>query len=236
MLGELLSAPPAGFIFHEPRIGIGKLRIDPAIAPTFAAFGIDIVAIKKEMRDLEPLAGLTRFKRLVDDLAPHIEQIGVKEITHTGAVDVSKVFPDMRVVVTVRDPRDIYLSLYHRRKELLSRGKLWFETKTLLPYLREQTSEIFGLMERHAHTVVRYEDVCNDPSLLDRVREFVGSPVHGVGLLGTRGDSNDRGKHGKEIDATRVALHSRESDEVARHNAQYIFEEMGDYAERFGYA
>ena len=32
-----------------------------------------------------------------------------------------------------------------------------------------------------------------------------------------------------------VGVFAQETDEVARHNAAYVFEQMRDYAERFGY-
>lgn len=235
LLANLLTDLPRSYIFREPRIGLGKLRIRPDAAQAFAPTGVDVIAAKKAMRDLPRDAALERFAALIEELAPHVEQLGIKEITHTGHEDVSRIFPAMRVVVTVRDVRDIYLSLYHRRKELLTRGKLWFETQTLLPYLREQAEALAALQSRHDHLVIRYEDLCTDPSLVEKVREFVASPVTGEGNLRGGADRKDLSKHGGAIDRTRVGLFAQETDEIARHNATYLFEEMADYNRRYGY-
>lgn len=235
MLANLLTELPRAYVFREPRIGLGKLRVRPDVANSFSGFGVDLIAVKKAMRDLPREEALERFAAFIEELSPHVEQLGIKEITHDGHEDLSRLFPEMRVVVTVRDVRDIYLSLYHRRKELLTRGKLWFETQTLLPYLREQSDALFRLMSHHDHLVVRYEDLCRDSSLLDQVRAFVDSPVAGLGSLEAGADRRDLSKHGAAIDATRVGLFQHETDDVARHNATYLFEEMEDYNARFGY-
>jgi Sulfotransferase family len=235
MLANLLSDPPKAYVFREPRFGLAEIRTPRENAKFFAPHGLDLIGTKRSLRKMERGAALARIAEFVEQCSAHFEQIGIKEITHTGWEDVSRLFPEMRVVVTVRDPRDIYLSLYHRRKELLQRGKLWFETQTLLPYLREQTDAIFGLMARHSHLVARYEDVCADESWIARIREFVASPVTGTGMLRAGADRGDLAKHGTTIDSTRVGLFRRETDEIARHNAMYLFEELADFAERFGY-
>ncbi len=60
---------------------------------------------------------LEAFKReLVPRLSAVVEQIGVKEIHHAGWQDYPAHFPEIRVILTARDPRDIYVSLYHRVK------------------------------------------------------------------------------------------------------------------------
>lgn len=236
MIAQLLSKPPVAFIFREPRLGLGKLRVRPEFASIFASCGVDLLTVKRRMRDLPIDQAFDAFLEFVEQVAPKTKQLGIKEITHTGWEEVSKRFADMKVIVTVRDPRDIYLSLYERRRNLLHRGKLWFETHTLLPYLRTEYANMCALMERHEHMIVRYEDLCSDPRELERVREFVRSPVKGRGLLGTGEGRSDIKKHGSEIDASRVRVFEQIDDEVARHNAAYVFEQMRDYAERFGYA
>lgn len=235
LLANLLTDLPRSYVFREPRLGLGKLRIRPEAAQSFAPLGVDVLAVKKAMKALPREEALDRFAAFVEELSTRVEQIGIKEITHTGHEDVSRLFPAMRVVVTVRDVRDIYLSLYHRRKELLTRGKLWFETQTLLPYLREQADALAALQSRHDHLVVRYEDLCRDPSLVDSVRRFVDSPVSGEGNLRGGADRKDLSKHGAAIDSTRVGLFAQETDEVARHNATYLFEEMAEFNARYGY-
>jgi hypothetical protein len=234
MLAQLLSKPPVAFIFREPRLGLGKLRVKETLEPVFMPYGVELMALKAAMRDLPRERAQRKFLDFAEQISPFVEQIGIKEIQHEGAESVSAMFPDMKVVVTVRDPRDIYLSLYHRRKELLTRNRLWFETASLVPYLKREWEAIRGLMDRHDHLVVRYEDLCEDPTTIERIRRFVDSPVEGGGLLGTS-RRRDLAKHGGDVATTRVRVYQHERDEVARHNAEFVLSELADYARRFGY-
>jgi hypothetical protein len=56
-----------------------------------------------------------RFKReVLPKLLENFEQIGFKEIRNERWRNYLKHFPNMKIILNGRDPRDIYVSLYHR--------------------------------------------------------------------------------------------------------------------------
>ena len=136
VLSEALTLPPHSFIFREPRMGIGRfeLRGGGEDALTFMNYGIDLLGFKSRWT---PSVGTSligrlrrkwsRYKRrsfvleafkneLVPQFASCLAQIGVKEIRHEGWRGYLANFPEMRVILTGRDPRDIFTSLYYRWK------------------------------------------------------------------------------------------------------------------------
>ena len=55
---------------------------------------------------------IKEFKyKLLPKLLKVVSQIGVKEIRHAGWENYIRQFPDLKVVMSGRNPRDIYLSL-----------------------------------------------------------------------------------------------------------------------------
>ena len=50
-------------------------------------------------------------------LASYVSQVGVKEIHHDGWRKYIQYFPEMKILLTGRDPRDIYISLFYRVKK-----------------------------------------------------------------------------------------------------------------------
>ena len=118
---------------------------------------------------------------------------------------MSRFFPDMRVIVTIRDPRDIFLSMFHKRDRLEERGKKWHDPATLAADLNAEFPRILDLISRHEHLIIRYEDLVTDHAVLDTVLRFAGIRGDGKSLLG-RTSAFNRDKHGEEIRSPRVAL------------------------------
>ena len=156
--------------------------------------------------------------------------VGVKEIRHEGVELVGRTFPDMRVIVTTRDPRDIYLSMYHKREELRTRGVPWAEPQALAEDLRVEFARIRALMERHDHLAVRYEDLVGDPSVVAAVRGFAGIHIEGTGLLG-RTSSFNRERHGHEVGTSRLEIWRREPEGEGLENALHFADLVAEYRE-----
>ena len=87
--------------------------------------------LSEEMRALDPESVIEHFRDAINTAATPLEVIGVKEIRHEGVSRVSRSFPDMRVIVTMRDPRDIYLLMYHKRHQLRRRSVSWTDPNAL---------------------------------------------------------------------------------------------------------
>lgn len=118
-------------------------------------------------------------------LPASIEQIGVKEIFHRGWERYARAYPDMRVVVLGRDPRDIYLSLLDRRSAGvgLIAGQP-FSPASVASSLNEEFGRQRRLAERFDAMRVRYEDLCSDAGLASQILSFVDSPLPAPGRAG----------------------------------------------------
>ena len=230
MLAELLSAPPHSFVFREPRLPRGRLRLKPETAQTLAETDLDVRRLSAEMNDLAITAAIERFRDVALSRDRPIPVIGVKEIRHEGVDEVSRVFTDMRVIVTTRDPRDIYLSLYHKREELQRRGVPWADPEALAGDLRTEFGRITTLMQRHEHLAVRYEDLVDDPALIETTRRFAGVRIQGTGLLG-RTSSVNRERHGHEVGTSRCGLWQNEPDGEGLANALAFRDLVPEYAD-----
>ena len=117
VLSEALTLFPYCFILREPRFGENRFAIKPGDLERFANYGIDIIGMKKRWLDNKRGSFIEAFKyELVPQLSSCLIQIGVKEIRHEGWREWFHHFPEMRILLTGRDPRDIYISLYYRVK------------------------------------------------------------------------------------------------------------------------
>lgn len=237
MMAELLSDPPACFVFREPRLPLGRLLLGKTGDPkaTLARCGLDVGSVSRSMAELPPDEAVERFRAFWEESAGRIGQLGVKEIMHEGWERVSRAFPAMKVVITVRDPRDIFLSMWHKRERLERRGRRWMEPEVLAEDVNRESRHLEEIASRHEHRVVRYEEFCRDPGAIDAVRRFAESPARGMGLLG-RTSSWNAGAHGTALGTSRIDLWKRESDPQARTLCEKAWRLMAPYARTWGYA
>jgi hypothetical protein len=182
------------------------------------------------------------FRRdLVEPLWRHVAQLGVKEIRHESWREYARVFPDLRVVLTGRDPRDIYISLYYRVHAGQSTWSGPYEPAAVAADLNR---EFLRQLEMHAELEclrVRYEDFCTDPQVLEHVRAFVGAEdLVGAGEIGGFNAASPNREaefrlHGAAITDRRVDRWRREPDGTLRDAAQACFEALPEYRSFWGY-
>jgi hypothetical protein len=252
VLAESLTRPPHAFMFLEPRLARGQFRIRDDDAAQFQQHGIDLRAFRERHASRASLFARLWHRRpypslldafrheLVPQLARYVSQIGVKEIFHEGWSRYLEQFPQMRVVVTARDPRDIYLSLCDRT----ARGHGSWQgpctpqavSKHLLEEFRHQ-QEMTGKAEC---LLIRYEDLCTKPEIYEKIKAFVESPIPDMGEVGafTAGNPLRRGEsqlHGGRISSKQVARWRIESDPDRAQRAQETFDRMEQYCRFWGY-
>jgi hypothetical protein len=237
MMAELLSDPPTCFVFREPRLPLGRFILRKSGEPkaALAPLGLDLTPVAHRMAESDPDEALRIFRTFWEECEGKVGQLGVKEIMHEGWERVSAAFPDMKVVVTVRDPRDVFLSMWHKRDRLARRGRRWMEPEVLAEDVNRESRHLEAIAARHEHIVVRYEDLCRDPEWIERVRRFTGNEVTGLGLLG-RTSSWNADAHGVTLGTSRVGLWQRESDPEARAWSEQARRLMAPYARAWGYA
>ena len=121
MLCEALTQLPHSLIFNEPNIAFQRFVVRGNEAELLAQQGIELQQFIKRWSVLQRRFLLHGFRKsLVPRINRKITQVGIKEIFHANWRAIRKGFPNLRVVLTARDPRDIYLSLHSRYMSLLS--------------------------------------------------------------------------------------------------------------------
>lgn len=254
VLSEALTHLPHGFIFREPLLGEGKFQVKEADRDRWQQHGVDLDLFARELAAASPGgpgnpggpdkmdAAIAFRDLLLPKLLEQVSQVGVKEIFHDGWRGYARAFPGMKVLLTGRDPRDIYISLHARVKE--SGGKRWqgpFHPQSVAADLNRQFQFQLEMLEEHACMKVRYEDLCTDPSLFERVKQFCESPIPGIGDVGSFNASNPKRLaeyelHRDQITDRRIERWKREPDEALRSQAGEIAALMPEYLRFWEYA
>jgi hypothetical protein len=241
-VAESLTEWPHAFVHSEPGLTQGKLHLyalERLTEPFASAVSAAMSEAKRILQDTPPGGLLLRaYLNRVVPLLP-FDQVGIKEVAFRRFLhrSVLEERPDARVLVTVRDPRDLWLSL----EEMSERYKdpAWSYRGLGPDEAAERIEAIFRQLRELVDMgalVVRYEDLCSDPAVVSRVLEYVDSAArHGsIGMV-------TRDRRDWEIDRHRGALSShsvgrwQSADPEARGRAERFAERLGEYRERFGY-
>ncbi len=253
VLAEALTLIPFAFIFREPHLGKNYFALQDRDVEMLRQYDIDLYEftlyrlpfafVNRRLRWLGYRQDyiVREFKqKLLPELQQHIKQIGVKEIKHMGWQNYAQHFPNMRVVMTGRDPRDIYLSMYYKWKN----GTLhWHKPFTPHTVAEELNIEFKHQMAQHKNTdciCITYEELCLDPSVIDKIREFVCSPIPRVGEIGafvaTHPKRVDEFQiHGSSITTQRVKRWQTETNKHLVEEAHQVWNLMSDYCVFWGY-
>ncbi len=234
LLCEALSGLPDAYVFREPGIARGQFRLKRSDAERFADIGCDLRAIRKG-RPRSSAELIVHFRdRIWPALLAHVGQIGIKEINHAGGERLLEAMPRARVVVTGRDPRDVYLSLHHKRE---ARG-IAFQGELTPDGVSEEIRRTFAdqraIGERFGAHWLRYEDLCTDPSTRKALLDYVESPLLEPGSIGEINRFNRR-VHGTTVSDRHVGRWRSEPDEALRREAEETFERLPEYADFWEY-
>ena len=237
LLSEALTELPAtAFVFREPGLFTGRLRLKQRDVDLLAANGLDLGAAAERQRRAGGRQVAERFRKLVAEPAGAVlRQVGIKEIRYgPGWAEVLDELGPVRVVALARDPRDIYLSLASVPPSFPLRLDGPFGPESVARDIEREARRQHELIEHTGALRVRYEDLCSDPGVLDRIRAFVGSPVSGSAHIGRFSPAN-RAIHGSAITSRRVALHRSEPDARRAADADEVAARLDWYREAWGY-
>jgi hypothetical protein len=167
-------------------------------------------------------------------------QIGVKEISHQGWGNYVRHFSELKVVMTGRDPRDIYISVYNRWNEKQPTTQQALTPDSLSAKLNDQFQIQLALRANTDCMEVRYEDLCLDQSIFKRIKDFVHSPIPTVGEIGQFNIQHPKRKdeyqlHGDKLTRKSVQRWRNEPNRSLVENAHKVFENMPEYTEFWGY-
>ncbi|MCK4793739.1 MAG: sulfotransferase [Desulfobacteraceae bacterium] len=241
VISEALTLLPYSFIFREPKLCAGRFKLKPGDNERFGVYGIDLEVYKARWMAQKDRSVLEGFKY---ELLPKVTrdglQVGVKEIVHRRWREYFKHFPNMKIVLTARDPRDIYISVYHRAKQGLGRYAQGLFPSQLAKELMQEFEHQLEMVEVTDCLKVKYESFCTDPSTFELIKTFTGSEIPNVGEVGHFNATNPKRRHeadlhGEQITMKRVNRWKTEKDQTLLHEAQKTFDMMTEYCEFWGY-
>jgi hypothetical protein len=228
---EILTELPYSFIFHEPALCNNKFNTKRKNLKRILELGIDVNLI------LNP-PSLIKFKQdVIPVLKKNVMQIGVKEVWSTHWKNYLKVFPDTRIIIIGRDPRDLYISICYWRNRLQPKRLSPRRAKLLKAQINIQ-KEMFNT---GSAIKVRYEDLCNNQEeTILKIKEFVNSPIPDTGKIGAFLSTLSKRKreyeqHGNEITTSSIGRWKTESNKNIVRWANKYFDSIPEYCDFWGY-
>jgi hypothetical protein len=237
VLSEALSLYPYSFIFREPKLGSGKFKARPVDIEILSKHGIDPTTFQHRISGVKHELAAERFKQeVLPELLRVFPQIGIKEIHHKHWRNVYRAFPDMKVVLTGRDPRDIYLSLYHKfiERKIGMKGGGPLTPQNIVRDLKQDFKHQIEMFNTLECLKVRYEDFCMDPEVFRSIKTFVNSDIPGIGIIGHL-SKRDYLVHGYTVTNKRVCRWENETDKRLVCEAQEVFDNLQDYCKFWKY-
>ena len=240
VLSEALTLAPHSFIFREPRLGSGRFNVKPDNLEFFMKGGIDLQAFQRQISETSPSLAVKYFKEnLFPELTQLFSQIGIKEIQLKQWENIFQIFPDMKIILTGRNQKDIYISHYYRVKN----GKGQFmETspEAVAAHLNEQFQKQLEMYDTADCFKVKYEDLCTNPLVYDEIKSFVCSDIPKIGSVGNFNANNPKRAEEYElhrdcITDKRVNRWQSEKDPELVRNAQRAANLMKAYCKFWEY-
>ena len=219
VLSEALTRLPKSFIFREPSLcGAVKGTDREALRP----FGVNLAGMIQQ--------GMYRTLP--------IEQVGVKEVRCYQWREWYRVNPDMRVIVTGRDPRDIYVSLDQRARE--GKSGLRLDPPAAAHQLLSEWRSQWRIHKEIGALKVLYEELVSDPAgVMATVREYIDSPLDGIGDVGCFNRENPARVsefriHGEKITGARSGRWREVEDADLADRMNEVWRRMEKYREWWG--
>jgi len=235
MLCNWLCRPPQQLMFIEP------FFLHPAnprlLRIQLADFQMAVSDEEWEQRDE---SGPERFRRI---MGPRLagRRWGFKEVLCEEHGPALQAFVPRRVIVTVRNLRDVALSFFEKHR--LQGNTDRFDAAWVADYCRRESTGILdflGRLRREAipHLVVRYEDFTRSADVRGSIARFVG--WEGGGRIDSHMERFDRQfeieRHGRQV-SSRARMPGEREVEVADHDmAASLAAQATEYQKEFGYA
>ncbi len=248
VLSEALTLLPHSFIFREPRVAENRFSVHDSDAKLFLNYGIDLVDFERRWWSKRKLIPQAFKNELMPQLARLTAQIGIKEIRHDRWMRLFRLFPDMKILLTARDPRDIYLSLHDKVKYgnvkwsgIFSAAGV-FCPEAVADGLNDEFRQQLAMFESADCLKVKYEDFCapTGGAVFEQVKAFVGSAISRVGKIGAFNAANplrvsEFELHGSGITEKRIHRWKAVTDKKLLAEAQRTFDLMPEYCEFWRY-
>jgi hypothetical protein len=169
-----------------------------------------------------------------------VMQFGVKEIDNRGWRNYHLHFPNMKVIISGRDPRDIYLSVYYRWKKGMYKKRESIIPEEIAAELNAQFLLQCEIERRTTALRICYEDLCFQPESINKIKAFVQSPIPTGVKVGHFNEKHPFRQdeailHAGQITNKQVGRWRREENAELVGQAHRVFDLMPEYTEYWGY-
>lgn len=242
MLCDLLTKPGQSLILNEPMLSVQWRGTDGR--------EVKLTNVVKRFDFTEQTAAgigdpsLPPSRWFRERLRPQLERLqlwGIKEVLLEQAAPLIKEIQPDKLVLCVRDLRDVYLSsldLIGRSLLAFSGGSALRDEAWATERLRADVETLTGLFQRD-HLLVRYEAFVGRPEKQDKLRRQLGLPAFGGGGITLHEGGIERGweadKHGGAITGRSLDRHKKETDGFALAIANAVAAEHRDFLAERGY-
>ena len=236
LLSRALTSWPREFVFREPGLVRRRCRVKPDDVDLFDGIGVDLRQLFVKLRRAPlPDRAAVFVNHILPVLRSVVPHIGIKEIHHEHWRDLADAI-ELRVVVTARDPRDIYMSLvakqHRRRKPIRLDGP--FGPEAIARNLKVDFEHQRAMLRELPCLAIRYEDLCRDHKVLASIRAFFELPPSSDHGDLHRLPEHVLAQHGSAITDQSVGRW-RTAEPGLRSDAARMLELMPEYAEFWGY-
>ncbi len=241
LLADLLSVPGRSVIISEPNIhgsNWSPSTIERIQALLIGA-GLDVPAKAPRREDVGNFANY--FASTLYPQIAGLELWGVKYVDLVAWWVLFENYPPRRVLLSVRDLRDVAVSSLDRIARLnlaFSDRKRMRDEAWVTASLGHNIYELLRLRAR-ADRVVRYEDFTADAALRSEIADLVGLGDLAGGRANIDAARRRRrwelAKHGDAITTASVARHLNEPPGPVRAIVERIWRLYPEYSETFGY-
>lgn len=239
VLQEALTQYPNSYIFHEPLFSQNKFEIPNNFLNDLEEK--TKINISNELKN----PSVKNLSKLIPKLG--IKQIGIKEIIHSNWKEYLKYFPNIKFILTGRNPKDLYLSIYRWHHDKNGKNIKMFRKKLYSLYtIINEINKDFEMQKEIHNTgksiVIKYENLCNDPiGTLSYIKDFIDSPIQsktgeiGLFLKNHKKRINEYNIHKGKITKNKIGEWKTIKDSKLLNDILIFDNKMKDYKNFWGY-
>ncbi len=231
LLCDKLTVPDHGLILLEPNIHLNNWP--DQVLKQMQKFGLDVSEEAWKKADESPESFQSYFNRRLLSKLQSLDYWGVKMVNFANWQSFLEMYPPEHLILCVRDLRDVILSALDLAPKLdLFVDDNWIEKRAI------QTAKSLVEMAKRPHTLVRYDDMCQQPELIDKLAEQLGLPGlgnHRMSLEAVPHRKYEDDKHAGTVTTNSVNRYLREPNGPAKELAERVFRICKEYNEAFGY-
>lgn len=254
MLSEALTQLPQTYIFHESHLGKNTFSLSNPDCERLYEYGVDMRAflrfrlpfafVLRRLRSIWPkqdfMIGQVKGSLIPELHRIGVQQVGVKEIKHEGWQHYVRHFPELKMLMLGRDPRDLYISAYRKWQAGTTQWTGEFTPESASAELGAQFSRQLEMREHVACLDIQYEKLCIEPQAVQNILVFSESPLERIGAVGQFIQSHPKRRqeyqtHGAVISDQSVNRWRREDDKVLLKDAYRFANLMPAYTSFWGY-